>query len=135
MLVESRQILVTSSDSEYCAKLAEIAGRLGLHAVCRDSLSDARFEVDRQRFLVVLCGDDLPDCNLRTSVRVLATATGGAPVIVVSHLAEWDAYLRALDAGAFDYIACPPDHAEAERILQLALGQSPPLGRASRTAA
>jgi two-component system, NtrC family, response regulator PilR len=134
-LVEPRQILITSSDPEYCAKLAEIAGRLGLHAVRCDSLSDARSEVDRQRFQIVLCGDDLPDCNLRTSVRVLATATGGVPVIVVSHLAEWDAYLRALDAGAFDYIACPPDRAEAERILQLALGQYPSLGRASSTAA
>ena len=68
-------------------------------------------------------------------MRVLAAATGGLPVIVLSHLADWDAYMRALGAGAFDYIACPPDAAEAERILRLALEQSPPPRRASRTAA
>jgi two-component system, NtrC family, response regulator PilR len=132
---ESRQVLITSSDLVQCAKLAEIAAQLGMQSVGCNSLCDARAQIDRQRFEIVLCGDDLPDSNLRMSVRVLASATGGVPVIVVSHLAEWDAYLRALDAGAFDYIACPPDPAEVERILLLALGQHPPLGRASRTAA
>jgi DNA-binding NtrC family response regulator len=65
----------------------------------------------------------------------LASSTGGAPVIVLSHLADWDAYMRALSAGAFDYIACPPDPVETERILRLALAQNPPPRRASRTAA
>jgi DNA-binding NtrC family response regulator len=53
---------------------------------------------------------------------------------VLSHLADWDAYMRALSAGAFDYIACPPDTAEAERILRLALERNPP-PRHARTAA
>jgi DNA-binding NtrC family response regulator len=65
----------------------------------------------------------------------LSSATGGIPVIVLSHLADWDAYIRALSAGAFDYIACPPEPVEAERILRLALDQNPPPRRASRTAA
>jgi DNA-binding NtrC family response regulator len=56
-------------------------------------------------------------------------------VIVLSHLADWDAYMKALGAGAFDYIACPPDPVEAERILRLALAQNPPPRRASSTAA
>lgn len=133
--MESRPLLIASSDPVQCTQLAEIGTRLGMLPVSCDSLSEARAEIDRRQFHIVLCGDDLPDSNLRMSVSVLASATGGVPVIVFSHLAEWDAYLRALDAGAFDYIACPPDAAEAERIILLALGQHPPLGRASRTAA
>ena len=131
----SREILIAAADLAQCAQLREIAETLGIRSVSCTSLSDARTEIDRQAFLMVLCGDDLPDCNLRTAVRVLASATGGVPVIVVSHLADWDACLKALDAGAFDYIACPPDRAEAQRIFRLALGQPPPLGCASRTAA
>lgn len=99
------------------------------------SLTDARAHIEEQQFQFVLCSDDLPDCNLRTAVRVLTSSTGGAPVIVLSHLADWDAYMRALGAGAFDYIACPPDPAETERILRLALAQNPPPRSASRTAA
>jgi DNA-binding NtrC family response regulator len=106
-----------------------------LECVACGSLTDARALLKDQAFQFVLCNDDLPDCNMRTSVRVLTSATGGAPVIVLSHLADWDAYMRALTAGAFDYIACPPDPIEAERILRLALEQNPPPRHASRTAA
>ena len=98
------------------------------------SLTDARACIEGRAFQFVLCSDDLPDCNLRTAVRVLTAATGGAPVIVLSHLADWDAYMKALSAGVFDYIACPPDPVETERILRLALAQNPP-PRASQTAA
>jgi len=51
-------------------------------------------------------------------------ASADVPVIVLSRLADWDAYLSAICAGAFDYIACPPDPAETERILLAALSRS-----------
>jgi DNA-binding NtrC family response regulator len=131
----SCQVLIVSSNPNYCEKTEEIARRLGLQSISCDSLTDARARIEEQTFQFVLCSDDLPDCNLRTAVRVLTSSTGGAPVIVLSHLADWDAYMRALSAGAFDYIACPPDPVETERILRLALAQNPPPRRASRTAA
>jgi DNA-binding NtrC family response regulator len=129
------QVLIVSPDPLHCEKTEEIARPLGLHCVSCVSLTDARARIEEQTFRFVLCSDDLPDCNLRTAVRVLTSSTGGAPVIVLSHLADWDAYMRALSAGAFDYIACPPDPVEAERILRLALAQTPPPRRASHTAA
>jgi DNA-binding NtrC family response regulator len=128
-------VLIVSSDPLQCEKTDEIAGRLGLQTIHCASLTDARGCIEKQTFQFVLCSDDLPDCNLRTAVSVLTSSTGGAPIIVISHLADWDAYMRALSAGAFDYIACPPEPIEAERILRLALAQNPPPRRASRTAA
>ena len=133
-MTDSCQVLIASADPSNCSALGEIVGRLGIEARCCPSLSDARAEIDRQAFRAILCGDDLPDCNLRMAVRVLAAATRGTPVIVISHLADWEAYVKALEAGAFDYIACPPDPRETERILRVATGLTPP-GRASRTAA
>ena len=128
-------VLIVCSDAVQRDKAVEIVRHVGLHPVLCSSLTDARALIEQQVFQFVLCNDDLPDCNLRTSVRVLTASTGGVPVIVLSHLADWDAYMRALSAGAFDYIACPPDPVEAERILRLALEQNPPPRRASRTAA
>ena len=128
-------VLIVCSDTAQSNKAIEIIRRLGLRYFLCTSLTDARAMVDREIFQFVLCDDELPDCNLRTAIRVLSASTGGVPVIVLSHLADWDAYLRALSAGAFDYIACPPDPGEAERILRLALEQNPPPRRASRTAA
>jgi DNA-binding NtrC family response regulator len=106
-----------------------------LQSVTCDSLTAARARVETQTFQAVLCSDDLPDCALRTAVSVLSATTRGAPVVVLSHLADWDAYMRALAAGAFDYVACPPDPAETERILRAALAHRPPPQRASRFAA
>jgi len=40
----------------------------------------------------------------------------------LSRFAEWDRYIAALRDGAFDYIACPPDPTETERIARLAIG-------------
>ncbi len=134
-MFNSCHVLIVSADPLQCQKTEEITRRLELQSVSCASLTDARARTEEQKFQFVLCGDDLPDCNLRTAVRVLTSSTGGAPVIVLSHLADWDAYMRALSAGAFDYIACPPDPVETERILRLALAQNPPPNRASRTAA
>ena len=134
-MFKSCQVLVVASDSLQYENIEKIARQLGLQSIRCASLTDARGRVDEQAFQFVLCSDELPDCNLRTAVRVLTSSTGGAPVIVLSHLADWEAYMRALGAGAFDYIACPPDPVEAERILRLALAQNPPPQRASRTAA
>lgn len=134
-MFSSREVLIVSSDPVQCAQIAELVRRIGMHSISRASLSDARAQIEKQPFQLSLCSDDLPDCNLRTAVRVLASSTGGAPVIVLSHLADWEAYIRALEAGAFEYVVCPPDQAEAERILRLAIGHHPPPQRASRTTA
>lgn len=134
-MFNSYQVLIVSSDSLQCEQTEEIVRRLGLQAIRCASLTDAYALMEEQTFQLVLCGDDLPDCNLRTAVRILASLTRGGPVIVLSRLADWDAYIRALSAGAFDYIACPPEPVETERILRLALAQSPPPRSASRTAA
>ena len=101
------QALIVSTDRLHCVKIEEIAAGLGMQSVHCASLTDARTRIAVQSFPLVLCGDDLPDCNVRTALHVLTPSTGDLPVIVLSHLADWDAYMRALGAGAFDYIACP----------------------------
>jgi DNA-binding NtrC family response regulator len=132
---DTAPVLIVCSEPAQSDKAIEIVRHVGLPYLLSTSLTDARAFVERQVFQFVLCDDELPDCNLRTAIRVLSAATGGVPVIVLSHLADWDAYIRALSAGAFDYIACPPEPVEAERIMRLALEQNPPPRRASRTAA
>ena len=134
-LLSTLPVLIISSDSAHSDKAAEIVREMDLQFVICSSLTDARSLIGRQTFQVVLCDDDLPDCNLRTSLKVVSSATGGVPVIVLSHLADWDAYLKALTAGAFDYIACPPERAESERILRLALGLNQRARHASNSAA
>jgi DNA-binding NtrC family response regulator len=128
-------VLIICSDSAQGAKADDIVRGMGLQSVICSSLTDARSLIARQPFQLILCDDSLPDCNLRTSLKVLSSATGGVPVVVLSHLAEWDSYMKALSAGAFDYIALPPERVETERILRLALNQNPRARSASHSAA
>ncbi len=134
-MLGSQTVLIVSPDPLYREKTEEIVGRIGLQSVSCVCLTEARSLIERQVFQLVCCSDDLPDCNLRTAIHILKSFIGNAPVIVLSHLAEWDSYLRALDAGASDYIACPPNAVEMERILRLALGQTQPPIRASHASA
>ena len=127
--------LIVCSDPTQADKTAELACNVGLKSITCDSLTAARTLIEEHTFQLILCADDLPDCNLRTSLKVLSSATGGVPVVVLSHLAEWEAYVKALSAGAFDYIAYPPDRAETERILGLALLQDRRARSASQNSA
>jgi DNA-binding NtrC family response regulator len=128
-------VLIISTNPSHQDQAADIVRRMGLHPVKCATLTDARSLVEHDRFEVVLCADDLPDCNLATAIRVISATTSGAPVVVLSRLADWDAYMHALRAGAFDYIACPPNSVESERILRMALSAKPAVHRPSRTAA
>jgi DNA-binding NtrC family response regulator len=134
-MLSTLPVLIICSDSAQGERAAEIVRNMDLQCAVCSSLTEARALIDQQTVQLILCDDNLPDCNLRTSLKVLASATGGVPVVVLSHLAEWDSYMKALSAGAFDYIALPPERVETERILRLALSQNPRARRASHTAA
>jgi DNA-binding NtrC family response regulator len=91
----------------------------GFSAVNDSSCGKARSLLEKRRFKVVFCSDSLPDGEYAEVIR----AARPTPVIVLSRSADWDSYLAALQAGAFDYIACPPDQAEVDRILSSALNE------------
>jgi DNA-binding NtrC family response regulator len=110
-------VLVVCGDVECSDKMVASVRKRGLEVACCSRVEDARSLLSRRRFSLVFTSDILPDGELRSVIEFAGTM----PVIVFSRRAEWDAYLDALNQGAFDYIACPPGPAETERILELAL--------------
>jgi len=110
-------VLILCGDPECSDRMVAAVRRRGLEATCCSSVEDARRLLSGRNFSLVLSSDILPDGDTRSVIKLAGTM----PVIVFSQRAEWDVYLNALDQGAFDYVACPPDPAETERILELAL--------------
>jgi two-component system response regulator PilR (NtrC family) len=108
------------SEKEHHVKITAAMNRCGLLSICCAKFVEARFFMDNERFELVFCHESLPDGDLRAVI----SAAKSTPVIVLSRFAEWDHYLDALRAGAYDYIACPPDPAETERIVWSALGNA-----------
>lgn len=114
------QVLVISPEQEHHEKINAAMNKCGLSSICCKQLGEARIFMTTQKFSVVFCHDALPDGDFRGVV----SAAKPTPVVVLSRFADWDRYLDALRAGAFDYIACPPDSAETERIVRSAIASA-----------
>lgn len=117
-MVGAEQVLVISPETEHYKKIDAAIHRCVLGFYCCAKFDEARIFLTKQKFSVVFCHETLPDGDFRGVVA----AANPTPVVVLSRFAEWDHYLDALRAGAFDYIACPPDLAETERIVCSAIG-------------
>lgn len=117
-MVGAEQVLVISPETEHHKKIDAAICKCGLSSYFCTKFDEARIFLTKQKFSVVFCHETLPDGDFRGVVAV----ANPTPVVVLSRFAEWDHYLAALRAGAFDYIACPPDLAETERIVWSAIG-------------
>jgi two-component system, NtrC family, response regulator PilR len=114
------QVLVISPETEHHEKINVAIHRCGLNSFCCKKFDEARNFLAKQKFSMVFCHDTLPDGDFRDVVA----AVNPTPVVVLSRFAEWDHYIATLRDGAFDYIACPPDPAETERIVRSAIGNA-----------
>ena len=119
-MVSAKQVLVISPEEGHHKKIDAAMHKCGLSTYSCQKFDEARIFLTKQKFSVVFCRETLPDGDFRGVVA----AANPTPVIVLSPLAEWDGYLTALRAGAFDYIACPPDLTETERIVRSAIDGS-----------
>jgi len=117
-------ILIVGAEREKWEGIIQAARKFNLRETHCRGLREAVRLLAREDFSVVFCNDTLPDGDFQALLRESGKSTASAPVIVLSRLGDWDSYLDALGAGAFDYIAYPLDTNEAERILCAALGES-----------
>ena len=122
MLV-SKPVLIISHEKSQRDILADSASNHGLRPVCCHTIAAAQAFLDRERFAVVFCADELPDGHF-AQLFGHERDYKNLPVIVVSRRDDWNAYLDAMSAGAFDYVIFPPNSGEIDRSLWIALGES-----------
>jgi two-component system, NtrC family, response regulator PilR len=128
---DTKTVLVVDSDDKSRDLIFASAAKSGQIPIFCSSCDEARSLLALRRFNVVFCSDTLPDGKYAEVI----SAAKPTPVIVVSRLAEWGAYVAALHVGAFDYLASPPHAAEVDRILLSALKESSQALRAQPSAA
>ena len=112
-------VLILCAENENRNKIVTTVRKCGLDPLLRSNYREARDLLRLHNFAAVFCGDTLEDATYPQIIE----AAKPVPVIVLSRFAEWDSCLAALAAGAFDYIPCPPDHREVERILSSAISE------------
>jgi DNA-binding NtrC family response regulator len=121
-MLSYRPVLIVSSNITQIEQVARLIRQCKMQPVLAPSLADARMILMEMRPLIIFCSDDLNDCAMPRAIKTLRVESG-VPVIALSHLAEWAPCLEAYSAGAFDYIACPPDLKEGRRVVRMALGE------------
>jgi len=117
------------------AKVVAALLKCGLGAIYCSNVQEARTLLSGRMFRVVLCSEALPDGDFQAILREVKTSLQHAPVIVISRVDGWDSYLKALADGAFDYIVCPPNPVETERIIWSALTETIRTEKAAQVAA
>jgi DNA-binding NtrC family response regulator len=115
-----KSILILSPDQQSRDSIVASVRKFNLSPHCCMDCRQARNLLQRHQYSVVLCSDNLTDGKYPDVI----TAAKPVPVVVFSRLADWGPYLEALHAGAFDYIACPPDAREMERVMTSALNEN-----------
>ena len=125
-----KSILILSPDQQSRDRIIASVRKFNLDERCCSDCGEARKLLQRHKFDIVLCSDSLADGKY---VDVI-TAARPVPVVVFSRLADWGPYVAALDAGAFDYVSCPPDTHELDRIVASALDKNPCLAARAASA-
>jgi DNA-binding NtrC family response regulator len=127
----AKSVLILSPDQQSRDKIVASVRKFNLHQRCCTDCGEARKLLQRHKFDIVLCSDSLADGKYADVI----TAAKPVPVVVFSRQADWGPYVAALDAGAFDYVACPPNTGEMDRIVTSALNENPrPTARAASAA-
>jgi two-component system response regulator PilR (NtrC family) len=112
-------VLILCPEDEVQNKIAASVRKYGLDPLLSSNYRQARNLLEQHDLAAAFCSDTLEDADYREILEIAKPV----PVIVLSRFAAWRPYLAALRAGAFDYIACPPDSREVERILSSAVSQ------------
>lgn len=120
-------VLIVCPENESRGKIVTTIQNCGLHALPCSSCHEAYSLLQRKSFTVLFCSDALDDGSYQEVIEMAKPL----PVIVLSRFAEWEPYMAALRAGAFDYVACPADSDEVQRILKCALEEYWRLSRAA----
>jgi len=113
--------LVASSDERVLQELAEIVVQCGLATFLAFTVGESRRILVRQKVCLVVCKDGLIDGKYEDILSETVALRLNAPVLVVSPTGDWPDYLKAISAGAFDYVAYPPIPGDLPRSIRNAL--------------
>lgn len=120
----SLPIAIITADRGHWKKLSGIVSEYGFDAVRCETLAAAMKLIAHNYFVLAICEDQLPDGNFQELIAELKRYGCQTPIVVASRFDDWDSYLTAIGAGAFDFVALPPRAHELERVLAAALAEA-----------
>lgn len=100
--------LVVSSNENVLQGIAEIVLQCGIPTFLALTVSESNRILEAQTVSLVVCDERLVDGTYEDILHRTARLPRETVLIAVSQTGDWPDYLRAISAGAFDYLAYPP---------------------------
>lgn len=116
-----KHILIVDDEEAVCWALQRALVREGHSAAVAPSAEEAFTLAEKQRPDAILLDVRLPGMDGLTALGRLRALTDDAPVIVVTAFGNLDTAVRAVEGGAFDYLAKPFDLGQALDAVSRAL--------------
>jgi two-component system nitrogen regulation response regulator GlnG len=113
MSVEPKHLLIVDDEEAVCWALQRALSREGYSVSVAPSAEEAFTAAQKKRPDVVILDVRLPGLDGLSAMADLRRLTDDAPVIVVTAHGNLDIAVRAVEGGAFDYLAKPFDLSQA----------------------
>ena len=127
-------ILVVDDEESICWSFREFLGDEGHRVETSASAEDALRRVAEIRPDAVVLDVRLPGIDGLTALPGLRMRSGGSPVVVMTAFGDLETAVRAVEAGAFDYLIKPFDLDQAADVVRRALEAGKGPGRPGQPA-
>jgi two-component system nitrogen regulation response regulator GlnG len=126
------RILVVDDEPSICWAFREFLTEDGHEVETASTVAEALRSAAANRPDVVVLDVRLPDVDGLAALPTLRERAGGAPVVVMTAFGDLETAVRAVEAGAFDYLVKPFDLDRAAQVVRRALdsGRDPARGAA-----
>src|SRR5262245_64850399 len=130
-MTRPHSILIVEDEEAIAWALSRALTRAGHSVRSAASAEQGLHLAAAERPDVVILDIRLPGMDGLTAVDKLRPITGDAPAIIITAFGNLDTAVRAVAAGAFDYIVKPFDLQQAVDAVTRALDRPPPLTNAA----
>lgn len=122
----SRKMLIVEDDSSFGVMLRNWVGKKGFEGVLCLSVEEARKELLRDSFRLILTDLRLPDGDGILLLAWIKEQKIETPVIIMTSYAEIQSAVSAMRLGAFDYLEKPINPSVLNQKIEQALEYQPP---------
>jgi two-component system response regulator AtoC len=116
-------ILVVDDDPNICAVLQGLLVRSGFSAVTASDVDQAEAVMAREKLSIVITDLQMPGRSGMDLIDLCRREKPGMPVIMITAHGEVENAVRAMRAGAFDFITKPFDETELVNVVRKALSE------------
>lgn len=117
----AKQVLVVDDEQDVRRALTKILHKEGFDVETAADGVEALALAERKAFDLVITDVVMPRCGGRELLVRLHSTDPAIKIILITSYGDWDAYVDAMNAGAFDYITKPIKKTEIVRIARHAL--------------